>query len=124
MFESGELVESISEQMEVMYQKFKKMTPVSSRDFCLLQTRFIYPDGRLMAVATSISHPDCPETKFVRAHLYMGCYVLIPVSEKVTRVVYMVHVDIRGSVPKFIINSVQSNQALVVQRIRDKFYNA
>lgn len=118
MYETGHIIEEINEYLEVVYQKYKKQTGVSHRDFCLLQRRFDYPDGNVIAVACSIDHPQCPETSFVRAHLYMGCFILEPTSPTSTRMTYIVHADIKGSVPKWIINSVQEKQAYVVDKIR------
>ncbi|CAG9330859.1 unnamed protein product [Blepharisma stoltei] len=118
MFESGYVIEKLTDEMEIAYQKYKKTGPVSSRDLCLLQRRFDLEGGKIVAIAMSTTHPNCPETKFVRAHLYLGCFVLTPVSPTVTHMVYMINVDIKGSIPKFIINSVQSDQALVVEKIR------
>lgn len=118
MFESGTVIETLSPEMEICYQKYKKQGPVSSRDLCLLQRRFELEDGKVIAIAYSTSHPNCPETKFVRAHLYLGCFVMTPVSPTITHIIYMINVDIKGSIPKFIINSVQTDQALVVEKIR------
>ena len=119
MFECGHVVETVSESTEVVYQKYKSKGPVSARDFCMLQKRFEYPGGKVVAVATSITHAQCPETKFVRANLFMGCHFLTPTGPNSTLDVYMVYVDIRGSVPKFIINSVQNDQAMLVENLRN-----
>ena len=119
MYESGYIVETINESMEIVYQKYKSKGPVSARDFCLLQKRFDYPGGKVVAVATSITHKECPETKFVRAHLFMGCHFLTPTGPNTTLDVYMVYADIKGSVPKFIINSVQNDQAMLVDNLRN-----
>ena len=119
MFECGHVVEMVSDSTEVVYQKYKSKGPVSARDFCLLQKRFDYPGGKVVAVAVSITHAQCPETKFVRAHLFMGCHFLTPTGPNSTMDVYMVYVDIKGSVPKFIINSVQNDQAMLVESLRN-----
>ena len=119
MFESGHVVETVNNSMEIVYQKYKSKGPVSARDFCLLQKRFEFPGGKIVAVATSIVHNECPETKFVRAHLFMGCHFLTPTGPNTTLDVYMVYVDIKGSVPKFIINSVQNDQAMLVENLRN-----
>lgn len=119
MFESGSIVETINETTEIVYQKYKSKGPVSARDFCLLQKRFEFPGGKIVNIGTSINHTLCPETKFVRAHLFMGCHFLTPTGPNTTHDVYMVYVDIRGSVPKFIINSAQTDQAMLIDNLRN-----
>ncbi|CAG9324173.1 unnamed protein product [Blepharisma stoltei] len=74
--------------------------------------------GKIVAIAMSTTHPNCPETNFVRAHLYLGCFMLMPVSPRVAHMVYMINIDFKGSIPKFILNSIRSDQALVVEKIR------
>jgi pentose-5-phosphate-3-epimerase len=71
------------------------------------------------AVATSVNHPDVPDTQFVRAHLYMGCFMLEKIDQVRTKVTYMVHVDIKGSIPKFIVNKVQNGQGKVVHLLAE-----
>ena len=119
MFESGNIVETINESSEIVYQKYKGKAGVSPRDFCLLQKRFEMADGKVVAVATSVLHSKCPETKFVRAQLFMGCHFLTPTGPNSTMDVYMIYVDVKGSVPKFIINSVQNDQAMLVDNLRN-----
>lgn len=119
MFESGRVVEKLPDDMEIAYQKYKKTGPVSARDFCLLQKRFVISDSYVAAVATSVNHPDVPDTQFVRAHLYMGCFMLEKIDQVRTKVTYMVHVDIKGSIPKFIVNKVQNGQGKVVHLLAE-----
>lgn len=90
---------------------------MSARDFCLLQKRYVLSESRTVAIATSVDHPDCPETKFVRANLYMGCMVMDAISADSTMLTYMVHVDVGGSIPTSIVNSVQQKQSLVPYKI-------
>lgn len=118
-YESGHNIEPLDSSMEIVYQKYKGKLGVSARDFCLLQKRFELPDGRTVALATSINHVKCPETKFVRAHLYFGCHFLTPTGPRTTMDVYMIYVDIRGNVPKFLANTVQVEQAMLVDNLRN-----
>ena len=118
-FESGHNIEILDPSMEIVYQKYKGKLGVSARDFCLLQKRFDLPDGKVVALATSINHAKCPETKFVRAHLYFGCHFLTPIGPRTTMDVYMIYVDIRGNVPKFLANTVQVEQAMLVDNLRN-----
>ena len=66
----------------------------------MLQKSFEYPGEKVVVVATSIT---CPETKFVRANLFMGCHFLTPPGPNSTFDIQLIYVDIRGSVPKFIL---------------------
>ncbi|OMJ80741.1 hypothetical protein SteCoe_18948 [Stentor coeruleus] len=118
-FESGSIIEVIDSFTEICYQKYKGKLGVSPRDFCFLQKRWQMPDGKWIAVATSVTHPSCPETKFVRAHLFMGCHFLTPTGPNSTHDVYMIYVDIRGSIPKFLANTVQVDQAMLIENLRN-----
>ncbi|OMJ74614.1 hypothetical protein SteCoe_26434 [Stentor coeruleus] len=119
MFESGSIIETIDSFTEICYQKYKGKLGVSPRDFCFLQKRWHMPDGKWIAVATSVTHSLCPETKFVRAHLFMGCHFLTPTGPNSAHDVYMIYVDIRGSIPKFLANTVQVDQAMLIENLRN-----
>ena len=118
LFENGYIVQLLSQEMGVVYQKFKSMGPISGRDFCLLQKKFELGDGVVAAVAGSIEHPDCPETKCVRAQLHLACHYISPIAPGVSKLVYVIYLDVKGSIPKFVINSVQSDQAMFVEHLR------
>ena len=118
-FETGHTVEVVDQNTEIVYQKYKGKLGVSARDFCLLQTRIDYGDGRVLALASSINHSKCPETKCVRAHLYFGIHLLTPTGPNTTLDTYMIYVDIRGNIPKFLANTVQADQAMLVDNLRN-----
>lgn len=117
LYETGHYIERFDDTTEVVYLKYKRQAIVSPRDFCLFQKRFELSEDRVIAVAFSVDHPDCPQTKFVRANLYMGCMILDKVNDSQTYVTYMVHVDVGGSVPTSIVNSAQQKQSLVPFKI-------
>jgi hypothetical protein len=118
MFEAGNTIITISSDMEVVYQRFKKQFPASGRDFCILQRRFNLGTGQVIAVATSTTHPSCPAVKgLVRATLHMGAFVLEAKGENSTKVTYLTYVDLGGSVPGSIANMVQKKQPLVIEAI-------
>lgn len=118
MFESGHIVKLLTDDMGIGYQRFKRIGPVNGRDFCLLQRKIDQKDGSIVAVACSIAHPDCPETECVRGHIYIATHFLIPIGPNTTKMIYILHMDIKGSIPKFIINSTQSDQAMFVENLR------
>eukprot|EP00359_Climacostomum_virens_P010179 CAMPEP_0204912996 /NCGR_PEP_ID=MMETSP1397-20131031/11041_1 /ASSEMBLY_ACC=CAM_ASM_000891 /TAXON_ID=49980 /ORGANISM="Climacostomum Climacostomum virens, Strain Stock W-24" /LENGTH=564 /DNA_ID=CAMNT_0052084163 /DNA_START=281 /DNA_END=1975 /DNA_ORIENTATION=- len=118
MFESGHSIQVITGDMEIVYQRFKKQFPASGRDFCILQRRITMPNGSIIAVAASTTHPSCPPVKgLVRATLHMGAFVLEALGETSTKVSYLTYVDLGGSVPGSIANMVQKKQPLVVEAI-------
>ena len=119
MFESGYVLEAYSEDLEVVYQRYKRQFPASGRDLCLVQRRFQETNGTVYAVATSTTHPASPSNPdLVRAHLYIGGFALQPLEEASTRLVYMTHADLGGRLPTMIVNKVQNSQALVVEGVR------
>lgn len=118
MFESGNVVQTISSDMEIVYQRFKKQFPASGRDFCILQRRVNLPNGQVIAAATSTTHPNCPPVKgLVRATLHMGAFVLEPAGDNATKITYLTYVDLGGSVPGSIANMVQKKQPLVIEAL-------
>ena len=119
MFEHGHLVQLITPEMGIAYQKFKSIGPISARDFCLLQRMFTLGDGKIAAVAASVEHPECPETKCVRAQLHLACHYITPSGPNTSKLTYLIYLDVRGSIPKFVINSVQGDQALFVENLRN-----
>lgn len=119
MFESGFVLEAYSEDLEVVYQRYKRQFPASGRDLCLVQRRFTETNGTIYAVATSTTHPASPSNPdLVRAHLYIGGFALQPLEASSTRLVYMTHADLGGKLPTMIVNKVQNSQALVVEGVR------
>lgn len=118
MFESGYVVKLINEDMGISYQRFKRIGPVNGRDFCLLQRKICIDDGTIAAVALSVQHPECPETNYVRGHIYFATHFLVPVGNDKTKMIYLLHMDVRGSIPKFVVNSTQSDQAMFVENLR------
>ena len=122
MFESGHVIEAFSEDLEVVYQRYKRQFPASGRDLCLVQSRFQESNGTIYAVATSTTHPTSPSNPdLVRAHLYIGGFALTPLEPGNTRVVYMTHADLGGRLPTMVVNKVQNSQALVVEGVRRAF---
>ena len=119
MFESGYILEAFSDDLEVVYQRYKRQFPASGRDLCLVQRNYKEENGAIYAVAVSTTHPACPgNTGLVRAHLYIGGFAMLPQDQVRTKVVYITHADLGGSIPTMIVNKVQNSQALVVEGIR------
>jgi hypothetical protein len=119
MFESGHLIERVGEGIDITYQRFKKMFPVSGRDFCIVTKRFVESDGTVLLVSCSTSHANCPPVKgLVRGTLHMGV-VAMKQSAEGTLTTYMTHADPGGSLPSSLVSSVQKKQPMVVEAIKN-----
>jgi len=94
---------------EVLYS-FMKLTGVTPRDFLQYRRVRILEDGTIIIVLRSAEHPDCPENKnAIRAESYIGGYVIREEYENgqpVLKLFLMTCSDVKGLIPKWIINFV------------------
>jgi len=76
--------------------------------------------------AQSIEHPDCPENKeSVRGHCYIQGWILQKISKKLTLGIYLTEGDVKGAIPKWIINKGVMTAASTIVNLRDamiKYY--
>jgi hypothetical protein len=111
IFSEFKVIES-NDKSEVLYMSIKSPSIfVQDRDF--LQRRKIwhnFPDENSVIIHfKSIDHPLAPEyPKFVRANTVISGYFIktISISPPRTFLAIISQTDIRGSIPKFIVNSV------------------
>jgi len=94
---------------EVLYSAMR-IPGVTPRDFLQYRRVRLVEDGSIAIVLRSAEHPDCPENKnFIRAESYIGGYVLrqeFDAGEPVLKLFLMTCSDVKGLVPKWIINMV------------------
>ena len=89
--------------------KFKSVFPTSARDFVLLSTRERISDSRLVIASTSCD--EIPESSdFVRGVVFASGYIIDRINDHSSKLTYLAHSDIRGSIPGFIKNKVSLGQ--------------
>lgn len=119
--EGGTVVE-YGMNVSVAFNRFKGVMFVSGRDFCMLAITIKLPDGRVVISSRSTTHDDCPpHKKYVRANLKIGGWILTPNKDQpgTTFAQYISQSDLKGNIPKKIVNSVCEKQGLNVSKIEN-----
>lgn len=79
---------------------FKKLLVISWRETLTLVNRFDFDNGIIVMSAVSVEHPDCPIKKDpVRATLYCGGWIAVPITENQTRIIYINSANPNGDIP-------------------------
>lgn len=121
MLRESRFLDEISDGVRIVHLSYKAVWPTAPRDFSLLSVSGQLNDSTWIQIGLSITDPRIPEQKgHVRAHLVVGGYVLVecPDNPDVSEVTYATKVDLKGSVPSFVVNKVTSNQPLCVHHLR------
>jgi len=109
VFANMDLLGDGSHGSDMLYSMLK-VPGVTSRDFLQFRRVRLQDDGSIAIVLRSAEHPDCPESKnAIRAESYIGGYVLRQEYEDgipVLKLFIMSCSDIKGLIPKWIINMV------------------
>jgi hypothetical protein len=108
--EETRLICNLSSDISVSYQRYKKVTPVSSRDFIIASKLERLP-GSLLNISASVESPLYPTNSVaVRARLLFGGYYLETIGEdeqsNITRVVSISETDFGGNLPKSLVKSM------------------
>jgi len=108
----------LQDAIGVVYALHNAPFPVSKRDFVLATTHFgPQADGKYLAYSTSINYPGIQQdSSIVRGVIFVSAWIVEPVagdanSCKVTRII---HVDVKGMIPTFIINANKANPGKVL----------
>ncbi|EGR28919.1 start domain protein [Ichthyophthirius multifiliis] len=107
-----QVLDTISEGVDVIYFFVDPGLGVTKRDF--VQQRILkrdYPEkGQITIAFFSIQHSSQPEKKgFIRAHSYIAGYVIRPVGQH-TQLTIMTQSDVKGVVPKYVVNYMAARQ--------------
>lgn len=95
---------SISSEIAIFYQLYKKVLAAAPRDLLLISKSFRL-DNSMIEVSTSIDSPIFPETKdIVRAKLHLGGYYIVPIDKdldgNLCTVISVSQASFGGSLPK------------------------
>ena len=120
MYREGHAVEIIDDWTIVAYERFHPIFPTSGRDFVLLYSLMKRNDGSYLQCSRSVEHPDCPEVGgVVRARLLFGSTLATPTGPNTCDVTYSLCIDLRGSIPGWIVARVSTESPAVLATIRD-----
>ena len=92
----------------VAYYQYESMFPVSGRDFVAVFTTQNVSANRVVIAGTSVN--ELPENSdYVRGHIHLVGFIIDRVDARSSRVTYLSHSDMRGSLPGFIKNKVNAS---------------
>ena len=118
MYLEGHTVADIGPGTRIVYNRFSAPWPVSQRDFVYVM-RNQEVDGKIVFVGKSVEVPSIPpKDGAVRGEIHASGFILEPISENSTRVIYFVNADPKGSIPTMVVNFMSSKQTQNVYRIR------
>lgn len=108
VFAVMDLIETNLQGSEIVYS-LMKVPAVTARDFLQYRRCKIMEDGSIHIVLRSAEHPNMPEQKgAIRAESYIAGYILQQSYEgntPVLNIFLMTCVDIKGLIPKWVINA-------------------
>eukprot|EP01019_Chilodonella_uncinata_P004258 GABU01005149.1.p1 GENE.GABU01005149.1~~GABU01005149.1.p1 ORF type:complete len:422 (+),score=127.38 GABU01005149.1:65-1267(+) len=98
----------VNENVDHMYSLYRAPIGISNRDFCQRRTKSVGYKGTAFIIHfESVDHPECPPLKgVIRAHTTISGYVIRPSTKfpGSTQMTIMTQTDIKGMVPKMIVN--------------------
>lgn len=78
-------------------------------------------DGSVLLLGKSTTHDKCPDQskgKAIRAHVFIGGWLLQPIDSTHTRVTFVGSTDLRGSLPSIIKAQLERRQPGLVAAVR------
>lgn len=108
--EEGKLLCHLSSDVSICYQRYKRVIPVSPRDF-IIASKLEHLQGSLLDISTSVESPVYPpDSVIVRARLIYGGYYIEPIQRdedsNITKVVSISETDFGGNLPKSMVKSM------------------
>ena len=110
VFNEFRLIESLPDY-EVLYYMIKTPFGITKRDWLQRRTEIHdFPEpGTIILHFISMDHPGMPPKKgVIRAETLISGYIIRPTGEKTCKVMIVSQNDIKGLIPKAIVNSVAS----------------
>ncbi|KAJ4459134.1 hypothetical protein PAPYR_4934 [Paratrimastix pyriformis] len=108
-----------------VWVSFKGMGPASKRDFVLRRLVRTLEDGSFLSVTESVERPDCPPRPgYVRAVVHISVALFRPLPESTpehphTEVTLAVWMDLKGSIPFFLVNLGRGQHGKTIIKIGD-----
>lgn len=118
------VVDEINENLRIVYaqHKTKHCFIGHGRDMLYFSYNRKEGDRRILAHA-SCTHPKCPEDpKITRARMYETGFIIEPLPEPgLTNIVYVIKIDMRGSIPASLVRMIKRKQPHVLFAIKKYF---
>mmetsp|Transcript_14824 Transcript_14824/g.40683 ORF Transcript_14824/g.40683 Transcript_14824/m.40683 type:complete len:358 (-) Transcript_14824:64-1137(-) len=122
MFVDGASVGHMEAHHATMQLSFKMPMGIPYRDFCLENLVVMLDEGTVLSLAQSVERLDVPEKPpFVRGTVLASGYLAKSIGQNRCELTYVVQVDPKGWLPKWVVNLVAVDQTDNVTRIADYF---
>lgn len=128
-YDCGKMFGKIADQTFYVYQRTKKIAVVSPREFVLVVHFNLTREGAIYIIVTNANRDDLqPETKgIVRGSVPIGGWKFEPVegNPNQSRCTYLAEVDLKGSIPGFVLKSANKDQGYQIIKMRtavEKFF--
>ncbi|CDW82258.1 star-related lipid transfer protein 4 [Stylonychia lemnae] len=122
VFDFSTVLERVADQTYMVYQKTKRVAIVSARDFMFILHLNKMPNGTIYAIVFSIDadHIRPQQKGIVRGWLQLGGWKLEPLADdpNKTFATYQTEIDMRGSVPQFVMTQANKDIGYQIVKIR------
>ena len=115
-------IKIITPYLALLHLLYKAVWPTSPRDFAVMNVVGRTDPHTRVHAACSIVDPRIPEIKgYVRGAVLAGGYVVkdVPGSADSAEVTYITQVDLKGSVPSFVVNKIVESQPQCVNQLNN-----
>mmetsp|Transcript_29455 Transcript_29455/g.94478 ORF Transcript_29455/g.94478 Transcript_29455/m.94478 type:complete len:252 (-) Transcript_29455:31-786(-) len=114
----GSQVRQLGDNADIVYLSYQGKLGVCARDLCLLRGWLQNPDGSAILVAHSIECGDVPKVAGkVRAECHDCAYMITPMEDGCL-FSYAIQLDMKGYVPLFFSNLIQTQHPLIISMLR------
>jgi len=118
MCDYGSIVKTYGPNSDLIYLSYQGKLGVCARDLSLVRAWKEYDDGTVVLVAHSVDDKDVPKVAGkVRAELRDCGYVIRPCGEG-SMLMYVIQLDMKGYVPLFFTNLIQTQHPLILSVMR------
>ena len=121
MLKEAKIIEELSPTVHLLHLSYKSVWPTTARDFSVVNVIGRTDSETRIHAACSIVDPRIPEERgFVRGNIIAGGYVIkdFPGDPESSHVTYITQVDLKGSVPSFVVNKITELQPQCVNELR------
>lgn len=111
-------VKKLGDNSDIVYLSYQGKLGVCARDLCLLRAWQQRPDGSTILVSRSIDTGDVPRVAGkVRAECHDCAYMVSPADDGCI-FSYVIQLDMKGYVPLFFSNLIQTQHPLIISMLR------
>lgn len=121
-----EVVDEVGKGTSIIYQQAKGNFLVGSRDFWICSSSLKLKNNKVLLSNHSVEYPDATSEKCIRGRVN-AIFLFESLSKNCTKVVNLLNVDLKGSIPSFASNKMADMQhdsfELIKKRI-EEYHNS